>query len=87
MHCSPNGVKLSGTSTKSGNSNRKAIQLAKAYMKKYFPTWYQKYPNVSCDKKYLTHYSQMRWKKDVLSDPDGYQKKSAEEILKDLFEQ
>ena len=85
MHASPEGVKLSGTPSKSGQKNSKALKLAKTYMKKYYPSWYMRYPNVSCSAAYLSHYSQMRWKGSVLTDPDGYKKKRAEQILADLF--
>ena len=89
LHSSPAGVQISGTVTPEGKSNSKAIKLAKKYMKKYYPAWYKKYPNVERGLSYLSHYGQMRWKTTgdnvVLSDPDGYSKMSAEEVLKDLF--
>ena len=89
VHSSPAGVQLCGTTTPSGKKNSKAYKLAKKYMKKYYRAWYKRYPNVSRGKTYLSHYGQMRWrtsgKKVCLSDPDGYQNMSAEEILADLF--
>ncbi|MGN0154299.1 MAG: hypothetical protein ACI4A3_07595 [Lachnospiraceae bacterium] len=89
VHSSPAGVQLSGTTTGSGKKNSEAYQLAKKYMKKYYKTWYTKYPDVSRGTSYLSHYGQMRWdvtgENVVLSDPDGYQNMSAEEVLKDLF--
>lgn len=58
-------------------------------MKKYYRNWHDRYPRVSCNASYLSHYGQMRWKttgrKATLTDPDGYQNMSAEEVLKDLF--
>ena len=58
-------------------------------MKKFYKSWYNRYPNVSKGTSYLSHYAQMRWKTTgegiVLSDPDGYRNMSAEEVLKDLF--
>ncbi|MDE5864082.1 MAG: hypothetical protein K2H34_07035 [Lachnospiraceae bacterium] len=90
IHSSPAGVQLSGTVTPAGRKNSEAYRLAKRYMKKYYPSWYQKYPKVDRGSSYLSHYGQMRWnttgKNIILSDPDGYQDKDAKEILKDLFE-
>ena len=58
-------------------------------MKKYYPVWYKKYPDVCKGSTYLSHYGQMRWNVDgencLLSDPDGYEEMNAEEVLKDLF--
>lgn len=89
VHASPPGVQMNGTTTPSGEKNSQAYRLAKKYMKKYYPAWYKKYADVSRGPAYLSHYGQMRWKttgEDVyLSDPEHYQRKSAEKILKDLF--
>lgn len=89
VHSSPDGVQLAGTVARDGDTNSEAFKLAKKYMKKYYPKWYERYPATCKNSSYLSHYGQMRWrttgKKVVLSDPDGYQKMSAEEILKDLF--
>ncbi len=88
-HASPPGVQLSGTVTPSGAKNSDACKLARKYMKKYYPAWYKRYPEVSKGSTYLSHYGQMRWDTDgdtcILSDPDGYADMSAEEVLKDLF--
>lgn len=90
MHSSPAGVKLAGTVTTSGNSNSKAVQLAKRYMKKYFSSYYNKLTNdgyvagsgyLSGSKLY-----RFRWTiGGVMKDPDGYVNMSAEQILKDIF--
>ena len=89
LHSSPKGVMISGTYTRSGNKNSQAVKLAVKYMKKYYPAWYKKYPEVSRGTGYLTSYNQMRWyltgKKVMLTDPDGYTRKSAEQVLEDLF--
>lgn len=89
VHASPPGVQINGTTTPSGEKNSQAYRLAKKYMKKYYPAWYKKYSDVSKGPAYLSHYGQMRWKTTgenvYLSDPEHYQKKSAEKILKDLF--
>lgn len=88
LHSSPPGVQISGTVTRSGNKNSQAVALAKKYMKKYYPEWYKKYPDCSKGSSYLTQASRMRWdlsRKSIMSDPDGYRKMSAEQILRDLF--
>lgn len=89
VHSSPSGVQISGTVTPKGKQNSQAYKLAKKYMKKYYPEWTKKYPALCKNSSYLTHYSQMRWTTEgddvVLSDPDGYQDTSAEEVLEDLF--
>ena len=89
VHASPSGVQISGTVTSKGKENSEAYKLAKQYMKKLYPAWTKKYPTLCKNTSYLTHYSQMRWtvkgKDVVLSDPDGYQKMSANEVLEDLF--
>ena len=89
LHSSPKGVMISGTTKRNGSKNSQAIKLATKYMKKYYPAWYAKFPDSSRGASYLTSYSQMRWhikgKKAMLTDPDGYRKKSASKILKDLF--
>lgn len=87
VHSSPTGVRLSGTPDRKGKTNSEAVQLSRKYMKKY-PSWYKRYPSCGKGKSYLTDFNQFRWKTgkgDVMSDPDGYQNKSAEEILKDLY--
>lgn len=89
VHASPPGVQLSGTPTPEGTKNSQAYRLAKKYMKKYYKAWYKRYPNVSKGSSYLSHYGQMRWdttgEEVILSDPEGYQTMSANEVLKDLF--
>ena len=88
VHSSPSGVQINGTYTRSGKADSKAVKLATKYMKKYYPKWYKKFPKCSRDTSYLTQYSQMRWYLSgncMMSDPDGYADKNAEQILKDLF--
>ena len=88
-HASPPGVQLSGTVTPEGKKNSEAYKLADKYMKKYYPAWYKRYPEVSKGATYLSHYGQMRWNTEglgcILSDPDGYRNMSAEEVLEDLY--
>lgn len=89
VHASPPGVQINGTTTPDGKKDSQAYRLAKKYMKQYYPSWYDKYSEVSRGPAYLSHYGQMRWKtigdEVILSDPEHYQKKSPEKILKDLF--
>ena len=88
LHSSPPGVTLCGTSTPSGKSNSQAVKLAKRYMKKYYPAYYKKFGDCSRGRSYLRDYHRMRWDisgKSVMTDPDGYRKMSADQILKDLF--
>ena len=90
VHSSPKGVQINGTTTPSGSYSSKAISLANSYMKKYFPEWNKKFGNSSGPQYYLSHFSQMRWDisgNKVMRDPEGYTKKSAEQVLKDLFEE
>ena len=58
-------------------------------MKKYFPEWYKKYPDVSRGTDYLRRYSKMSWyidrTKSVMSDPDGLRQMSAEKVLEVIF--
>ena len=90
VHSSPKGVQINGTTTPSGSYSSKAISLANSYMKKYFPEWNKKFGNSSGPQYYLSHFSQMRWDisgNKAMRDPEGYTKKSAEQVLKDLFEE
>lgn len=90
LHASPSGVQLNGTVTPNGEKNSQAIRLAARYMKKYFKSWYQKFPQMDRGIAYLNHYGQMRWKTTgngiTLSDPDGLQTMSAEDVLEELFD-
>lgn len=86
LHSSPNGVMLSGTYTKNGNKNSEAVKLASEYMAKYFSSWYSRYPNISRNASYLTHYDRFRWSLGTkLADPEGLTDMSAKEILAKLF--
>lgn len=89
VHSSPKGVMINGTVSRSGKKNSKAWNLAKKYMKQYYPTWYRRYPDVSRGSAYLSRYAKMSWTiggmKSVMSDPEGYCSMSPEAILKDLF--
>lgn len=88
VHSSPAGVQICGTETPAGKRNSKAVRLAKTYMKKYFSSWYRRFPDCVRDASYLTKYSQFRWKLsegNILEDPDGYRNRSPKYILEDLL--
>lgn len=86
MQSSPPSVSLAGTADQNGNANSKAAVLARQYMEKYFPEEAAKYHNYLRDNMdYLTNYDEVVWDDAVLTDPDHYRDMSAEEILKDLF--
>ena len=89
VHASPKGVMISGTPARNGNTKSEANDLATSAMKKNFPAWYAKFPDSSRPGSYLTSYSCMHWtvsgEKCVMEDPEGFQKMSAEEVLKRLF--
>ena len=89
LHSSPTGVMLTGTATRSGNTDSTAVKLAEKYMSKYYPDWYSKFPKVSRGTSYLTSYAQMRWyistKNSMMSDPEGYRNKNASQVLRNLF--
>ena len=87
LHSSPKGVQISGTVVPStGSSNSQAYTLAKKYMAKYYPQWPYATRCVS-----LTYIRNLKgvahWKTSggLLSDPDGMQSKSAEQVLQTLL--
>ena len=89
VHSSPKGVMINGTVSSAGKVKSKAWKLARKYMKKYYPEWYKKFPDVSRGRQSLTGYSRMRWhlgtKNSVMSDPDGLRKMNASQVLKVIF--
>ncbi len=78
LHASPPGVILCGTAAR-------AIELAKAYMKKYYPNWYERFPECGRDNSYLKNSNQMRWSQEVLADSEGLRNKTGEEVLAWMF--
>ena len=79
---------MAGTPDRNGKLESKAVKLARKYMKKYYPEWYRKYPNCAKGSSYLTQFSQMRWDLSgdaVMTDPEKYRNKTAEQILRDLY--
>ncbi len=95
LHSSPPGVRLCGTPRSAKTTairpiDSQAIRLASHYMRTYYPDWYSRYPDCSCDNSYLRDYDQMRWDtsgNSVLTDPDGFQQMSAASVLENLFHQ
>lgn len=89
LHSSSNpGVQLSGTVTPDGKIRSQAAELAQKYMEQYYPDWCAKFQTKIRDEKYLSHFCQMRWDisgKSVMTDPDGYRKMTAEQVLEDLI--
>ena len=86
LHSSPSGTMISGTYTRSGNSNSEAVKLASKYMSKYYPSWYSRYPDSSRNASYLSHYDRFRWTVGgQLADPEGLTEMSAEQVLAELF--
>ncbi len=89
VHSSPKGVMINGTATPQGKVKSRAWKLARKYMKKYYPEWYKRYPDVSRGTSYLTSYSRMRWnlgtQNSVMSDPEGLRNMDASHVLKVIF--
>ena len=91
LHASPPGVSLCGTAGSrrgkhsgiSGDLKEKSMAelLAENYMCKYYPEWYERYPNCSRDAAYLRKSAQMRWNRGTLSDAEKLTEKSASEVL------
>ncbi len=85
LHSQKYGVRLCGTPSRSGSSNSQAVQLAKKYMKKYYPSWYRRYPSCTTTASYNTRYDQFIWSGNVLSDPEGLRLMGAEDVLAKVF--
>ena len=89
VHSSYPGVCIMGTTTKDGNTNSEAIQLAKKCNEQY-PIW-NKWYNDNCKdnftrpfERYTTNARIFRWN-DTLSDDEGIKKMSPEKVLKHIF--
>lgn len=84
-HASPPVISLCGTPTPDGEENSQAVALAEKYMKKYFPECSEKYENWSRNLTYLTKFRLYQWDRGVLTDPEGFDEKTPEEILRVLL--
>ena len=87
VHSSPKGVQISGTAVPStGAGNSQAYRLAKTYMKKYFPEWPYAVRSVGAG-----YYKNLKgvahWKVSggLMTDPEGIQKMSANQVMKMLL--
>lgn len=89
IHSSKKGVTLCGTPGRTGKKKSQAVKLAQYYMKRYYPGWYRRFGDCERGKDYLTCSAQFRWSTEAgreMSDPDRFLSKSAEHILKELFQ-
>lgn len=88
VHASPPGVRLCGTAAADGNADSEAVQTAEKFMQRFYPEWYEKFPDCSKNASYLTKYDQFRWnmsENGVMSDPEGFLALTPEEILTELL--
>ena len=89
LHSSPPGVMITGTYTPSGSKISEANALSVKYMKKYYPEFYNKFSEkLIRNTSYLNSYSRMRWYlsgKCVMSDPEGFARKNAKQVLRSLL--
>jgi hypothetical protein len=84
LHASPPGVMFSGTLLPDG-SRSEASALAEQIMQERFPDWYSRYPHSARAHTYLENSAAMRWRADVLSDPEGLRGMTAQEIVEFIF--
>ncbi len=79
LHCSPNGVQISGTD---GEAYRKACY----YMRYYFTQW--PYPEKQQGRDYYDYVGVARWKTDgsgILTDPESIQKMTPDQVMNELL--
>ena len=81
VHATPPVIQISGTVTPSGSKNSEAVQLAQAYMKKYFSDAANKFNLCIASKGYLNGVRRFQWYSSKLTDPDGLRNMSAEQVL------
>ncbi len=86
LHASPPGVSICGTPGE-GEDTGEAVRLAENYMTAYYPAWQDKYPKRDVKASYKENVTVLRWNSETLSDAEKWQKMSAEEVLKQLFEE
>lgn len=82
IHSSPPGVRLAGTMTESGDKGM-AVELAEKYMKKYYPEWYDRFPDCTAEFEYTTDSIQFRFT--VLKDDLCIRNKDASDVLKFIY--
>lgn len=83
VHASPPGVRISGTCLADGTKS-KALMLAEQVMKICYGKWYGRYPECGVPDSYLAG-DKFRWYTSPENDPHGLQEKSAEEIVRFLY--
>lgn len=81
VHATPPVIQISGTVTPSGSNNSEAVQLAQAYMKKYFSDAANKFNLCIASSAYLNNVKRFQWYSNKLTDPDGLRNLSAEQVL------
>ncbi|MBP5282022.1 MAG: hypothetical protein J6Z22_05930 [Lachnospiraceae bacterium] len=82
VHSSPPGVRICGT--KNGSKTSEAVKLAASLMERFYPEWYQRFPDCEVSADYLKA-DQMRWNTQTLPDALELQNMTAEEIASLLF--
>lgn len=88
VHSSPPGVRLCGTAAADGYADSEAVHIAERFMQRFYPEWYEKFPDCSKNASYLTNYDQFRWnisESGVMSDKEGFSELTPEEILTELL--
>ena len=83
IHSSPPGVMLCGTQVQGADeveSKSIAIELAEKFMSKYYPDWYEKYPDCAKPSSYLENVTLMRWYEHTLKGALEFQRLSGEEM-------
>lgn len=82
VHASPPGVRLCGTDpADQAKSSSEAVALATNFMSSHYPEWYDRFPNCSVDRSYLTASDRMRWNTDTFPDAKEIQSLTPSEIL------
>lgn len=84
LHATPPGVSLAGTLLADG-SESEATKLAESYMSRYFPDWYEKFPDCKKDYTYLTGSASMSWNQKTLRDREGLTQMDAKGVLEWMF--
>ncbi len=83
-HSSPPGVMISGTRSASGGETQ-ATRLANTYMSRYFPEYYSRYASQINRPYAYKSGARFTWSERRLGDPEGLRSMSAEQVLKNLF--
>lgn len=87
VHSSQSGVKLSGSLRPDLKKPSQAHELAKKYMKKYYPIWTRYAKSLYMEYDFVKESGILRWHDYIMSDPEGYRDMGVEQVLEDLFAQ